>query len=91
MAFNPETRKVDERLHGDYFALGRFTDDGTVCFQHGYGTWIRLFREAGFIVESLTELRPPEGARSTYDDYVAYEWARRYPAENIWKLSKPVP
>jgi ubiquinone/menaquinone biosynthesis C-methylase UbiE len=89
IGLNPETRKVDDRLHGDYFALGRHTDDDTVYFQHGFGTWIRLFREAGFAVDSLTELRPPEGARSTYD-YATCEWARRYPAENIWKLSKPI-
>jgi ubiquinone/menaquinone biosynthesis C-methylase UbiE len=90
MGFNPQTGRVEERLHGDYFALGRHTDDGgAVYFQHGFGTWIRLFRDAGFTVDSLTELRPPEGASSTYD-FVPYEWSRRYPAENIWKLSKPI-
>ncbi len=89
IAFNPETRKIDERLHASYFALGRHIDDGgAVYFQHGFGTWIRLCRLAGFTVESLTELRPPEGASSTYD-FVTYEWARRFPAENIWKLVKP--
>ncbi|MEQ1875945.1 MAG: class I SAM-dependent methyltransferase [Bdellovibrionia bacterium] len=87
MCFNPETRKVDDRLHGDYFALGRHVDEGTVYFQHGFGAWIELFLGAGFRVAGLTELRPRAGSTSTYD-YVSYEWARRVPAENIWKLVK---
>jgi hypothetical protein len=39
-------------------------------------------------VEDLIELRPPARARSTYDFYAPLEWARRFPAENIWKLRK---
>src|SRR4026207_1327054 len=30
------------------------------------GAWIRLFREHGLVVEDLIEVRPPEGADSTY-------------------------
>lgn len=57
-------------------------------FQLTYGGWIRLFREYGFTVEDLIELRPAEGAASTYDGYASVEWARRFPAENIWKVRK---
>ena len=30
-------------------------------FQLPYGTWIRLFRESGLVVEDLIELRPVHG------------------------------
>ncbi len=58
----------------------------TTEFQLTYGDWIRLFRSNGLAIEDLIELRPPEGATSTYDWPV--EWARKYPAEHIWKVRK---
>lgn len=60
----------------------------TTEFQLPYGEWIRLFRRHGLAVEDLVELRPGPRARSTYRDYVDLEWARRWPAENIWALRK---
>ena len=79
--------RVDERLVNDYFELDRFEDDETVDFQLPYGDWTRLFRSAGFEVEDLIELRPPAEATTTYD-FVPLAWARRWPAENIWKARK---
>src|SRR6266545_374743 len=35
----------------------------------------------------LNELGPPQNATTTYD-FVALDWARRWPAENIWKALK---
>jgi hypothetical protein len=54
-----------------------------VEFALGYGDWIRLLRAEGFSVEDLVELRPPEGATTTYEGW-SYAWARRWPAENVW-------
>ena len=75
-----------------YFSLGRDVMEGddtpTVEWQLTYGGWIRLFRENGFVVEDLIELRPPEGATTTYKDYASLEWARDFPGEHIWKLRK---
>jgi ubiquinone/menaquinone biosynthesis C-methylase UbiE len=85
--FNIEDERIDERLRNDYFDLDRFEDEETVDFFLGYGQWIRLFRSAGFEVEDLIEIRAPEGATSSYD-FVPHEWARRWPAENIWKARK---
>ncbi|HVN40905.1 MAG TPA: hypothetical protein VMW19_22300 [Myxococcota bacterium] len=34
------------------------------------------------------ELRPPDGAATTYADYAPREWARSWPAEHIWKTRK---
>jgi SAM-dependent methyltransferase len=79
--------RIADRACNDYFTLDRFEDEDTVDFQMPYGDWIRLFRANGFEVEDLIEIRPPEGAKSTYD-LVPYEWARRWPAENIWKARK---
>ena len=62
---------------------GRWSD-----FQLPYGGWIRLFRDHGLLVEDLIELRPAEGASTTYQDYASLEWARRFPAEQIWKVRK---
>jgi SAM-dependent methyltransferase len=79
--------EVTDRLFNGYWDLGRFEDEDTVDFQLRYGDWIRLFRGCGLEVVDLIELRAPEGAESTYE-LVPYEWARRCPAENIWKARK---
>ncbi len=76
------------RLRAPYFGLRGFdAPEGTVDFQRPYGEWIRLFRRHGFTVEDLVELRPPEGATTTYG-LVRHRWARRWPAEQVWKLRK---
>ena len=81
-----------DRLRRSYFGLGRgeFPDRDGVTVQHNYpyGEWIRIIRGAGFVIEDLIELRPAEGAPSTYADYAPYDWARDYPGENMWKARK---
>jgi len=78
-----------ETLHRDYFGMHRDEEDwGATGFQLPYGEWIRLLRANDFEVEALLELRPPEGATTTYGEWVSPEWARRWPSENIWKARK---
>lgn len=77
-----------ERLIGGYFELDRVVDAETTEFQRTDGDWIRLFRRSGLRVDDLVELRPPEDARSSYWDEVAHAWARRWPAEQIWRLRR---
>jgi len=79
---------MGDRLLVDYFDLRTIQDDGEVTFNLPYGTWIALFRSNGFIVEDLIEPRPPEGAVSSYRDPEDVAWARRWPAESIWRLRK---
>jgi SAM-dependent methyltransferase len=74
-------------LRNNYFELGKIDDGETISFQLPYGGWIRLFRANGFDLEDLVELRPPEGATTSYET-VSCEWARRWPAENIWKARR---
>jgi len=84
-----EVDEVVDRLCLDYFGLHRFDDpDGSVQFNLPYGDWIRLFRASGLSVEALVEVRPPEGAASTYRTEAETAWARRWPMEEIWKVRK---
>jgi SAM-dependent methyltransferase len=91
VCWDPATELSGERLVNDYFELHRFDEpSGQVYYQLGYGAWIRLFRANGLIVEDLIELRAPEDARTTYNkDLADKEWARRWPAEEIWVVRKP--
>jgi SAM-dependent methyltransferase len=79
---------LSERLQRDYFDMSALEDDEEVDFQLPYGAWIRLFRRCGLEVEDLVELRPPAHATTSYSDFAPLAWARRWPAENIWKLRK---
>jgi SAM-dependent methyltransferase len=85
--WNEERAAMDERPQNDYFELRRFEDDESVNFQLPYGEWIRLFGANGFVVEDLIELRPAPDAETSYD-LVTLEWARRWPAEHIWKARR---
>jgi SAM-dependent methyltransferase len=83
--------RATRRLRGSYFGMRWFDGGdgaGTVDLQLPYGDWIRRFRAHGFVVEDLVELRAPKGASSTFVDFDP-RWARRWPAEQIWCLSKP--
>ncbi len=82
------TERVAAELKSEYFSLHRLDEEGSLAYQLPYGGWIRLFRRHGLRIEDLIEIRPPEDARTTYEDYVSLEWARRWPAEHIWKLTK---
>ena len=54
-------------------------------FHLAHGDWIRLLRATGFEVEDLIELQAPADAMTHgYYDFVSAEWARRWPAEEMW-------
>lgn len=94
--WDPGRQAVGDRLVGDYFGMRRFEDTSPepgqalpmVEFMLGYGDWVRLFLANGLRVLDLLELRPPEDAWTTYTTYAPPEWARRWPAEQIWKVEK---
>jgi SAM-dependent methyltransferase len=88
ICWDEEIERVSDRLVDNYFELDRFEDDETVFYQLGYGDWIRLFRSNGFEVEDLIELRAPEAGTTTFSDYVSRDWARKWPAEHIWKVRR---
>ncbi|MGH2653022.1 MAG: class I SAM-dependent methyltransferase [Actinomycetota bacterium] len=89
VAWDPEGQRYGPKLSGDYFEMGSDPSEPSVVFQLPYGEWLRVFREAGLVVEDLVELRPDPGAETTYEEYGDLEWARRWPGEQIWRLRKP--
>jgi SAM-dependent methyltransferase len=91
MCWNPKTERVDRRLHADWFGMRSDEDEDTIQFQLPYGAWIDLFRANGLEVERLVHLRPPPEATTTYDDFVTLRWARSWPAEDLWVVTKPKP
>lgn len=89
VCWSPESDRPETALRRDYFGMERWEDpEGFVEFQLPYGEWVALFRANGLAVEALIELRPPEGATSTYRDAETLGWARRWPHEELWKVRK---
>ena len=80
--------KVGDRLVVDYFGMHRLDDGETSTFQLPYGEWIRLFHASGFLIEDLIEPQPAADAASSYRDAEDLAWARRWPAEEIWRVRK---
>jgi SAM-dependent methyltransferase len=86
---SPDEGRVEERLVRPQFGMRRFEWDGGVEFHLAHGDWIALLRGSGFDVERLVELQAPADARDhPYYDFVGAEWARRWPAEEIWVARK---
>lgn len=82
---------VGETLHRPQRGLHRieWPDTGETEFHLAHGEWIDLLHANGFDVERLIELYAPEDAVThSYYDYVTPEWARKWPAEEIWAARK---
>lgn len=82
---------VGEQLQRPQFGLHRidWPDTGEVEFHLGHGDWIDLLRASGFDVERMIELYAPDNAVTHgYYNYVTPEWARKWPAEEIWVARK---
>jgi SAM-dependent methyltransferase len=88
MCWNEAAELVEPELRTPYFGMRRFEYDESVDFQLPFGEWVRLFRDSGFAIEDLVELRPGPRSSTTYEDYVPLEWARRWPAEHVWKVRR---
>jgi SAM-dependent methyltransferase len=64
--------------------------DGGDEFHLPHGDMFRLLRDTGFVVENLIELYPPDDAEThPFYSYVTADWARKWPAEEIWAARKP--
>lgn len=84
-----ETQPAEERLLRSAFGMGRVVWPGEsgVEFHPTHEEWIRMLRGAGFDIEDLVEVRPPEGSTTRYE-FVTVEWARQWPSEEVWKARK---
>ena len=71
---------ASDRLLRPYFGMHRveWSGDDSVEFH---------LRGCGFEVESLIEIRPPDGSTTRYS-HVTLEWAQRWPCEEAWKARK---
>jgi SAM-dependent methyltransferase len=64
-------------------------DTGEVEFELGHGDWIDLLRANGFEIERLVELfASPDAETHGYYNLVTADWARKWPAEEIWVARK---
>ena len=82
---------VSEQLVRPQFGLRKheWPDTHEVEFHLAHGDWIDLLRANGFEIERLVELyAPPESETHTYYKYVSAEWARKWPADEIWVARK---
>jgi len=83
-----EEAQVIETLQRPQRGLHRIEWDGAE-FHLAHGERIDLLRANGFELERLVELYAPDGAENhAYYDFVSVEWARRWPAEEIWICRK---
>jgi SAM-dependent methyltransferase len=88
IAWAADAERAGDHLIADYFGMHRFEYSDSIDFNLPYGEWIRLFRENDLTVEDLIEPRPAPDATSTYRDDLERDWARRWPAESIWRLRR---
>ncbi len=81
-----------DRLLRPQFGMHRFEwpGDPTVEFHLSHGDWIRLLRANGLEVTELLELRPPVPSTSDYP-FATFDWADRWPCEEVWRARKKWP
>jgi len=66
-----------------------WADEIGVEFHPSHAEWIDLLHVAGFEVERLIDVYArPESRRHDFYGYVSPEWARKWPAEEIWTARK---
>ncbi|MDP8911720.1 MAG: class I SAM-dependent methyltransferase [Actinomycetota bacterium] len=87
----PDVGRAEERLQRPQFGMYsvQWPDSEGTEYHLSHGDWIRVLRESGFEVERLVELQAPSEAEDpSYYDFVTVEWARKWPAEEIWTARK---
>ena len=89
LTWNQEKEQQTRTLHMDFADLGPLRlDEGTFDWALSTSAWIRVLTSNGFDIVDCIELVAAPKARTTYKDYAPTKWARRWPAEWIWKARK---
>ncbi len=85
-----DTEPATEHLERPQFGMRRFDwPDGGIEFHLAHGEMVDVLRANGFDLERLIELQAPADAQThEYYAYVTADWARRWPAEEIWVARK---
>jgi ubiquinone/menaquinone biosynthesis C-methylase UbiE len=87
----PDVGQIETRLNRPLFGMYKLDWPGEEGDEYHLpaGELIDLLRAHHFVVERLVELQAPGDAEThTYYDYVTADWARRWPAEEIWAARK---
>jgi SAM-dependent methyltransferase len=89
---SPDEGVVEERLLRPQFGMYRFewpgADEG-IEFHIPHGEWVEVLRAHGLEVERLVELQaPPDAVDHPYYELMPAEWAKRWPAEDLWVARK---
>jgi SAM-dependent methyltransferase len=88
---SPDTDKVGTTLQRPQRGMNRleWADEPGVEFHLPTSELFRLLTRSGFEVLDLLELYAAEDAADhPFYDYVPVEWARRWPAEEIWRARR---
>jgi len=77
---------AEERLLRPQRGLQRVQwPEGGVEHHPSHSTWVAVLRRHGFVVDALHELYAPDDAVAPdYYEIVSAEWARQWPAEDLW-------
>jgi hypothetical protein len=84
---------VSNTMMRSYFELYRMdwtsaaVDPGGIEFNLPLSKWFQLFREQGLRVDDYLEIRAPMD-RLPDRFSMPWEWARAYPSEQVFKLTK---
>jgi SAM-dependent methyltransferase len=87
----PDVGLIVDSLQRPQFGMYRiqWPGDAGTEYNLSHGDWIRTLRRGGFEVEELIELQaPPDAVTHGYYEDVTADWARRWPAEEIWVAQK---
>ena len=80
-----------EQLVRPQFGLHKkeWPDTKEVEFHLGHGDWIDLLHTNGFEIQRLVDLYAAQDAEThSFYHYVTAEWARKWPAEELWVARK---
>lgn len=88
VGWNRRSDRLTRQLRRPYFGpIGRLVGE-MVEFRPDPGEWIDLFAQNGFVVERMSETRPPSGARTSYLSASDVRWATNWPTEMIWRVRR---
>jgi SAM-dependent methyltransferase len=89
---SPDEGKVGEHLarpQKDLYRLVWEDDDPGVEFHPGMGEMLGILRTNGFELLDFRELfAPADAVDHEYYEHLPVHWAKKWPAEEIWRLSK---
>jgi len=91
MLCSPDEGDVVEQLMRPLKGMFRteWPNELGVEYHLAHGEWIHLLHRAGFEIERLIDVYADAGSKKhEYYGYVSPEWARKWPAEEVWTARK---